>query len=231
MRLLIAFVITLGLCSGQETLDRDLEQGAMLARAQRYTVGLALAKSLTGRYPGSASAYQMLGFFQTKCQENVAAVKSYQRALELDPDSSEITVGLAVAQAAAGMDEEARHTLESGVVRFPNDPVEYQALGVVLLKLAETGHTGSGPAARMFETALKLNPTLPEPHYQLGSLALSNGDLAGALEHLKEAATRNPADSRIHFALARVYRRMGRRADAERETGSFEHLREAGRPR
>jgi Flp pilus assembly protein TadD len=229
--LLLAAARTPGAQEAAAALDRDLEQGAALARAHRYNAGLTLAKSLAGRYPDSAPAQQMLGFFQTKCQENVAAVRSYQRAQELEPDSPEITAGLGVAESAAGMEEEARRTLEGGIARFPQDPVLYQALGVVLVKLAESGRGDMTAAARMFEAALKRDPRLPEPHYQLGNLALAKGDLAGALEHLQAAAERNPADSRIHFALARVYRRSGNQTEAARETELFRRAKEAEQPR
>src|SRR5262245_9305973 len=104
--------VACALQSGTGDLDGDLERGAILARGHQYPAGLALAKTLAERFPASSSAHQMLGFFQMKCQENLAAVRSYRRALELDAESPDIAVGLAVAQSAGGMEPEAQRTLE-----------------------------------------------------------------------------------------------------------------------
>ena len=75
----------------------------------------------------SASAHQMLGFFQTKLQQNLAAVASYSRAAALDSGSPDINVELAMAQSAAGMTDAAIKTFEAGIRRFPRHAMQYQA--------------------------------------------------------------------------------------------------------
>lgn len=210
-----------------DALRHDLETGAALAKAHRYKNGLALARTLVARFPDSAPAHQMLGFFETKCQENIAAVASYRRALDLDPDSPGAAIGLGIAQSAAGMDQDARHTFEAAIARFPQNPIPYQALGTLLLKLSDAGQAQPAQAERMFAAALALDPTLAESHYQLGNLALARGDCPDALQHLQAAVRSRPQDSRVHFALARVYRRLGQQADAARETELFRRAKEA----
>jgi Flp pilus assembly protein TadD len=76
----------------------------------------------------------------------------------------------------------------------------------------------------MLRLALALDRSLPEAHYQLGNLALKNGQPAQALRHLEAAARLNPDSAKVHFALARVYRRLNRSQDASREMGLFEKL-------
>ncbi len=200
----------------------DLELGAQLGTAGRYSAGLAVATDAARRFPKSARVFQMLGFFETKRQLNLNAVKSYSRALELDPSSTEASVGLGMAQSAAGMPTEAQRTLEAGIARFPRDAMHYQALGVVLLQLSESGEADPTRARAMFEAALKINPALAESHYQLGNLALQKGDLNAAKEHLQLAEKSAPDDSRIHFAMSRLYRREGNTAAAQQEMAAFQ---------
>src|SRR5207248_4516153 len=84
-----------------------LQLGADLGKSGRFNAGLVAATEASQRFPASASVFQMLGYFQTKRHMNVAAVKSYQRAVELDLSSAESLVGLAMAQSAAGLNAQA----------------------------------------------------------------------------------------------------------------------------
>jgi tetratricopeptide (TPR) repeat protein len=205
----------------------DLELGARLAKSGRYHAGLVVATDAARLSPNSAAALQMLGFFQTKRSLNLDAVNSYRRALEIDPASTEASVGLGVAQSAAGMPAEALQTLEAGARRFPRDAMHWQAIGLVLLQLAELGNCDPTRAQAAFDTALKINPDLAESHYRLGSIALENGDLTSARDHLEKALGSTPAGSRVHFALARLYRRENHPAEAAREMEAFERAKAA----
>jgi tetratricopeptide (TPR) repeat protein len=208
----------------------NLELGAQLAKARRYRVGAAVAADAARRSPQSAAVLQMLGFFQTKLQLNLEAVKSYERALKIDPDSRDASLGLGIAQSAAGMLTEAVQTLEAGTRRYPKDALHFQALGGVLTKLSDAGSGDLAKAKRLFESALAIDPTLAESHYQLGNFALQEGDLDGASTHLLEAERSASNESRIHFALARLYRRKGQSADAEREVAEFQKAKAAEQP-
>ncbi len=164
----------------------------------------------------------MLGYFQQKLQLNRLAVQSYSSAIQLDPASAESNVGLATAQFAAGMEADAVRTLQAGIAKFAEDPAHYQALGVVLLRLSESGEATAARSREMFENALRLDPSLPEAHYELGMFSLAENNVAAAKNHLLAAEMSAPNDSRIHFALARLYRRERLTIDAEREMEAFE---------
>jgi tetratricopeptide (TPR) repeat protein len=208
----------------------DLELGKQLAKTGRYHAGLVVATEAGRRFPNSAAILQMLGFFQTKRQLNLDAVNSYRRALEIDPSSAEASVGLGVAQSAGGMLSEALRTLEAGANRFPRDATHWQAIGLLLLQLAESGPGDPARARAAFETALRIDPGLAESHYRLGSIALQEGDLIAAREQLNAALRSTPADSRIHFGLARLYRRESNPAEAAREMEAFQRAKIAEQP-
>ena len=200
---------------------QDLNLGAQLAKAGRYREGMGVATSAAQRFPNDARVFQMLGYFQTKLQLNRDAVRSYSRALQLDPASPEASVGLGTAQFSAGLEDEAIRTLENGLVKFPEDATHYQALGVVLLRVSEGGRDTKARAQSMFEKALRIDNTLPEAHYELGAIALQANDIRSAEDHLLLAERGAPNDSRIHFALARLYRMQGKREAADQEMKAF----------
>ncbi len=178
----------------------SLECGAALARERRFRAGLALARQTVTRFPDSAPAHIMLGLFLTRNQENVAAVAAYARAAALDPQSPEASVGLAIAQSAAGLNPEAKATFESGLKKFPADATHRVAYGTLLAKLEDPA------AAAMFQSALKLDPSLAEAHYQLGRLALERGDRIAAGKHFDAAKSAGLDDDRLRHAIARAAR-------------------------
>ena len=49
-----------------------------------------------------------------------------------------------------------------------------------------------------------------------------------AVAHLEKAAALEPDDARVHFALSRAYRRLGRNEEAAKESVLFENLHEKG---
>ncbi|MCC6391535.1 MAG: tetratricopeptide repeat protein [Bryobacterales bacterium] len=205
----------------------SLDYGAALARERRYRAGLALARQTVAQFSQSSSVYLMLGLFETRNQENLAAVSAYRRALELNPESAEASAGLGMAQSSAGLMKDAEATFQAGLKRFPQDAMHRQAYGVLLVKLAETGSANRSRAVEMLESALKMDPSLAEAHYQLGSLALADDDAATAAREFALAAANGLDDSRLHYGFARALRRLGRAQEAERRLELFRERKKA----
>ena len=202
-----------GIRSHVESLS--LDWGATLARERRYRAGLVLARQTAARSPQLAPAHLMLGLFLARNRQNLAAVDAYRRALALDPHSTEASVGLGIAQFSAGLTREAQATFEAGIEAFPRDAIHRQAYGVLLVKMAESGDAPPAGAAEMLASALEIDETLAEAHYQLGSLALAHGDASAAVTHFETAMKNGLDDARLHYAASRALRRLGRDADAE----------------
>jgi Flp pilus assembly protein TadD len=79
----------------------------------------------------------------------------------------------------------------------------------------------------MLQSALQLDPTLAEAHYQLGSLALAREDLPTAASEFAAALGNGLDDSRIHYALARTLRRSGKPEEAEKHLRLFRERKSA----
>ncbi len=205
----------------------SLDYGAVLARERRYRAGLALARQTVALFSQSSPAYLMLGLFETRNRENLAAVSAYRRALELNPESADASVGLGMAQSSAGLIQDAEKTFQAGLKRFPRDAMHRQAYGVLLVKMAETGAAKRSSAVEMLESALKMDPSLAEARYQLGSLALADDDAATAAREFALAAANGLDDSRLHYAYARALRRLGKDREAEQRLQLFRERKKA----
>ncbi|MFN7924476.1 MAG: tetratricopeptide repeat protein [Bryobacteraceae bacterium] len=204
--------------------NTSLDLGALLARQGQNRAGATMARDTARRFPKSARAQQMLGLFETRLQQNVAAAEAYSRALAIDPDCADCAAGLGIAQTRAGMTREAGDTFRTALAKFPADAVLHQAHGVLLLQLARDRSEPLTAASAEFEKALTLDPELPEPQFQLGQIALESGNATAALDRFAAAARSGQNDARLHWAIARAYRRLGRESEAAQHMRAFERL-------
>jgi tetratricopeptide (TPR) repeat protein len=209
-----------------ETNYRDL--GLILMNHKRYVVALEAAKKAVEVAPNSYAAWMLKGQVERRMNRLKEAVKTFQRALELNPKASEAFLSLALAQSADGLIREAAATFETGTKRFPNDPLLLQEYGRMLLNMRKgSGDTTESRAITLLQRAIALDPSLTEPHYQLGNMALLNERPAEALQYLQTAAGLDPKSSKIHFALRRAYSRLGRTEEARKELELYNVLKTA----
>lgn len=208
-----------------------LDLGRLLLEERRFVVALELANRTVNAFPASSSALLLLASVELATEQFTDAAKTYSRSLLLDQSSAEGILGLAKAQAGAGMREQARTTLERAMQQFPGRAAFEIELATLLLKENDSGNIGSQVRAeQLLQAAAKHDPTLAEAQFQLGELALRHGQAAQAVMHLETAVRISPDNARAHFSLARGYRRIGRVEDAARETALFEKLKEKESP-
>jgi len=202
--------------------------GALLVEQRKFSAALELANRMVSAFPRSADALVLLGSIQFASEHFTDAVQTYSSALELNRDNGDALLGLAKAQAAAGMPRQAKTTLEAAIQRFPGK-ADFE-LELALLLLRESESPGSSQQARaetFLRAAAKHDPNLAEAQYQLGNIALRRGQNTAATAYLENAARISPENAKTHFALSRAYRRAGRTEDAAKETALYEKLKGA----
>ncbi len=96
-----------------------------------------------------------------------------------------------------------------------NDPNHVQAL--VYLADADIQMNQIDAAEPLLKNVLKLDPTVPLAHLDLGIVASENGRNDEALREYLLAAKKMPNDVNVHWRLARLYRTMGRKDEAKAE--------------
>jgi Tfp pilus assembly protein PilF len=206
-----------------------LDLGALLLADRRFGPAVELAKRTVNAFPDSSEALRLLGSTELATEQFTDAAKTYSRSLTLDPKSTEGILGLAKAQIVAGMDKQAKTTLEAAIRQSPGTAVLELELALVLLKEKEGAiESGSSDlrAEQLLQAAAKHDPTLAEAQSQLGEMALRRGQTGLAIAHLQKAVQISPESRQAHFSLARAYRRTGRNDEAAKETALFEQLKE-----
>ena len=199
--------------------------GMVLIDAGRFPAAHVVAQRATEATPSSDQAYAVKGMAEMRLLRYTEAATSYGRAAELNPNAPDVNLGLAMSLWAAGNIAESFAIFEQGLKRFPDDPYHCLEYGRLLLKSAKPDDsTAETRAIALVQNALTLNHSLPEAHYLLGDLALRKGNPEKALQHLEQAVKLDPQGSKIHFAMSRTYRRLGRMDDAAREEGVFQKL-------
>jgi len=204
-----------------------LDLGKILLTERRLVPALELTKRTASAFPDSSRAFVLKGSVELAAILFTDAVDSFSRALQLDPSSPDASIGLARAQFGAGMTQQAKATLERAIANFPaKAPFELE-LAQLLLKEAETGDEGAGTRAeQLLQSAVVLDDTLAEAHYQLGELELGRSQPQRALVHLETAAKLNPTSAKVHFALSRAFRRLGRNEEAAKQLALYDKLKE-----
>ena len=98
-------------------------------------------------------------------------------------------------------------------------------LGMLLIK------SNRGEEAEpLFRESLQWDANFAEAHYQLGVLLEQHNRTNEATEGLKRAGLLAPAYPQPHYALARVYRRSGKKEEAKRELEIFQTLNAKAQP-
>ena len=87
------------------------------------------------------------------------------------------------------------------------------------------GRTEEGE--KLLRRAITLRANYPDPHYQLGRIAMERKDYKTALAELELARKLLPDQEAIRMALGRVYQALGRAADAKAEFAEVRRLKAA----
>ncbi len=207
--------------------SNHLDLAMALMDSKKHPAALSIAQTALEALPDSFALFQMRGVLETTLGHYTDAVVSYGRAVQLNPDSPEANLNLALAQSAAGDKGASRETLRSGIDRFPGHAPHYLEYGRLLLDLCMTGaDCDDERAGLLFREAIELDHESAEAWYEAGMLALEQGSYDEAASHLETASRVNPIKSKVALALARAYIRLGRSEAAARERRRFRALKE-----
>ncbi len=205
--MLKAFEKAINMDPANQTYYIDLGDG--LAEKKNYATAREVAKEAAKRFPSSSGVYSMKGSVELKMYLLTEALKSYSKAVELDPNNPRAVLGLALTLWNMDRSDEAAKTFEEGVRKYAlfllNAPGERDAEQVARIK-------------KLLKKSEELDDSMAETHFQLGNLAMKENKYEEALNELQIAAKLEPDLSKAHLALARVYRRAGRTEEAEKET-------------
>ena len=178
--------------------------------------------TLLAEYPDSARAHQALAENYFVLRQMPQAEKEFREALRLRPDTPELHLELGLVYAGSSQWAKAEEEFRAQTRMQPGNAEAAYRLGSALLQ------QGKAPEARTeLERSNRLLPDMSETLYSLGKAAALAGDSAAAEKawtRLLSIEKQSSLAAQTHFALAGLYRKQGKTAEAERETQEFQKL-------
>jgi len=206
-----------------------LDLGRILLAHGSLRAALDVAKRAAIQFPNSVAVFDFKGRTESRMSQFTDAIRSYKSATQLDPNA-DVTLGLARAQASAGLNADAASTLDAALNRFPKDARFQVEYALMLIKQSETGDAVARTRAeKLLRSAMAIAPTNQQALYELGNLELNDGRVTEASRHLEQVVKLAPLSSQAHFALARAYRRLNRVEDAQKEMDLYNRSKEDSR--
>ena len=110
--------------------------------------------------------------------------------------------------------------------RHPKQPLGYilHAKALIAQMPPAVAPEAARPVLDLLDQALTLEEANSEAHYLAGIVLEREGEYGKAADHLERAVALDKSNAAAHYHLARVYARLGRRQDSERERLLHEKL-------
>jgi tetratricopeptide (TPR) repeat protein len=184
-------------------------------RGSLPAVILLLVTGLAINWPwqrnAGAAGYNNLANAYAKQGKLAEAIKSAERALEVEPGFAVARYNLGNLYAQRGDFISAQKHFEAALKLMPNYAEAHSNYGQLR---AERGDFAIGMAH--FKKAVALNPSLSRAQLNLGVALAKQGNAAAAIGPLEAAAKLDPQSAQASFYLGSVYASENRYADAEK---------------
>ena len=194
----------------------QLELNSLLEHYQkgRFSDAEKLALSITQRFPNHVFGWKVLAeVFRQKGRISEALIPG-QKAVELDPQDSEVHSNLGITLHHSGKLEEAEASYKKAIALKPDFAEVHGNLAVTLQELGKLQE-----AEASCRKAIALNPNNAEAHSNLGVTLKDLGRLEEAEASYAQAVVLKPDYAEAHGNLGNTLRELGRL-----EAVSYTHL-------
>lgn len=166
--------------------------------------------------PLYAPAHIQLGKVLRRSGRTAEALGALKAGLEIDSHQLTTYHELAELRAEQGELERAAQTLEQASRIAPGDAQTAYLLGNIRASQArESGSRATlDQAIAAYHRATTLDPGFAAAHYNLAIAALTDGDVAAAVDALRQTISINPADGEAHRLLGSIYSDLRRSREA-----------------
>ena len=144
----------------------------------------------------------------------VNAISAFRVALKQQPQNIKANFFLATSLERNGDTKAALDAYRQLIKIAPNVAEGYLGLGVLLIK---TEGATSSEGLNSLQKAVAINPNLYEAQITLGKVFLQKAAYNEALVHLQQAVKLLPENPEPHYQLLQVFRRLGKKSEAEAE--------------
>jgi arylsulfatase A-like enzyme/Tfp pilus assembly protein PilF len=178
----------------------------------RYADAIPVLQQLAAQYPDMSMVHFKLGTCYMELHDYANAVSPLRKATKLEPDFTMAQLDLGESLMRIQGFDEAAAAFENVTARIPN-LMDAQ----ILLAIAYARANRWPEAIQQSQKVLHILPEHFGSYMILGRSLAMSGDMEGAIPKLQKAATLRPESPEPHIALADLYDRMGRQADAASE--------------
>ena len=181
-----------------------LELGAGYYQQRQYAQAIEELRSALAVEPQFAAAYGLLGLVYMEIGETARAEESFQRALRITPDESDLlnNYGWFLCQTERPREALAQFAAELRNPLYPTPAKPLHNAGICSLRVGdEAGAEG------YFQRAFQLDARNPVAMYHLGELYLKRGDLERARFHSQRLLSLYPPSAETLWLAVRVERR------------------------
>jgi tetratricopeptide (TPR) repeat protein len=176
----------------------------------RLLEALPLTERLARLDPDQAQVYAWRGQVWDRLHDYALAEENYRRAVELAPNRDDVRLSWAESLLDLGQSQEALEHLEGLHQRQPGN-------GTVVFALARCHHLlgNLGPAQRLLDQLLAVDPKDALALTERGRLALGAGQAAAAEGWLRQALALTPQSQDANYALFLCLEQQGKAEEAK----------------
>lgn len=193
-----------------------LHRAQILAAGHHFEQANEILSALVQRQPHNAQAWQQLGDVQIHQQLYGDAIKSFQTALAIHPDSKAAQAGAvratiqdALSLRAAGDQDGALAKLLAGLKIVPHSTQILTDFGIQADAM-QIYHD----AAKALNKAHRLDPSNLRTLYALAHVELDQQNMPAAEKHLREYLQKRPDDATAHYGLGHLLHMMSQNDEA-----------------
>jgi tetratricopeptide (TPR) repeat protein len=165
-------------------------------------------------YHRYVEGFDTLGQWLLKQRQYSAAIRTYERALSLDPDDNVSKQSLALIYTQDNLLEAARMDFEKIVKTYPTRIKE--VMGEMDRTKMKNG-ANDAVVLNLLNETIRLNRVLADAQYHLGQLYEKDGNEKAAQNLLEAAVRMNPQRLESQMALGLLMEKMGNREEAEED--------------
>lgn len=183
----------------------DLALVSVHLRRNEFDKALAAINTLEAKQPDKPIGANLRGRVQLAQRDNAAARKSFERALEIDPNFFAAAASLAAMDIADKKPEDAKKRFELMLAKNPRNGAALLALA----QLAVANGAGKDELVALLTKAVDANPADAAPRLLLIDLLLRHKDNKRALSVAQDAVSALPNSADLLSALGRVQQLSG----------------------
>lgn len=182
----------------------DLALIANHLRRNEVDKAMIAVKSLEKKQPKNPLTFQMYGLVNLAKRDTEGARKSFEKALELQPNYLPAAYNLAQLDLLAKKPDDARKRYEAMIAKEPNNDRLYAALAELLVRMGSPKEAGP-----ILQRGVGANPQSVDARLALINFHLGAGDPKAAIVAAREAVAALSSDPRILEAAARAQEAAG----------------------